>query len=232
MNLAKQIDTNSETTHRLSTLTTKVDDKVLSPSLAEDVYHKGEHIPKNDLIYSRPMEMQVFGGKLTVSEAFKKSEQTLYNELTDQLNFIRPQFNKVRDEIENDLPALKDKDWGYSVDKKGKLIALGNISEDERSFIEEKLNQDDRFVRLNQNIPETLTKGLEYERAATGSSKHWGKYDVTSENFKDVIDMKSLLKSTEGAYADTFYNNVDFFSYEKNMTAQLAKNAEIKYYGS
>ena len=121
-----------------------------------------------------------------------------------------------------------NEDWGYSVDEKGTLIALGDINEDERALIEGKLNQDKRFVRLNQEVPQILNKGLEYERAVSGRSRYWGKYDVTTENFKDVIDMKSLLKSIESHDSYKFYNGVNVFSYEKNLGSQLAK-AEIKY---
>ncbi len=227
INLTEQVSkNNTNSNHHLSRSSTKIDEQLGSKVLAEDVYHKGEHIPQNATTYTRPLEMTTVHFD---PDSIVKAEQTIYSgELPDQLSFIRPQFNKIVEKIESEEPALRNKNWGYSVDAKGTLIALGDISEDERTLIEEKLNEDDRFVRLNQAVPEILTRGLEYDRAYSGRSKYWGKYDVTTENFKDIVDLKSLLKSTEGPHADKFHNNVDGFAYLDNLGSQLAK-AEIKY---
>ncbi len=227
MNLTKQIDTHSETAHRLSTSARKIDDKVVSPTLAEDVYHKGEHVPKDSNTYNKPLNIAVEYTQTPELEA--KTVETLYNKLPSNLSLIRPEFKKLQSEIENKIPALQDKRWSYTVDGSGKLIATGKLNDQERDVIESALNKDQGFVALNQSIPDLLSEGVQLDRTFYGRSRNWGKYEVTKENFKDIIDMKSLLQSTETQNSDKSFNKVDFFSYTQNLAGQLARKAEVKY---
>lgn len=229
ISLTEQINTNSKNAHRLSKSSSPMDEQLTTKVLAEDVYHKGEHTPQSESTYDRPMEIHTLHSKMSQRESITKTTETIYNEIPAQLSFIRPEFKEIKNEIESEAPILKSKDWGYSVDETGKLIALGDISEDERSLIEDKLNQDGQFVRANQGIAELVTKGVEYDRAYALRSKYWGKYEVTQDNFKDIIDMKSLLQSTETPASDVYINKVDLHSYSQNLAAQLAKRAEVKY---
>ncbi|GHB55570.1 hypothetical protein GCM10008107_00340 [Psychrosphaera saromensis] len=192
--------------------------KVQSQTLADDIYTASEHIPS--VTYDKP---------LTVTERdpaanllLDKMTNTIsFGELPKKLIYVKPMYEKMMGEIAIEQPSLANKDWGFSVDENDKLVVSGDVTEDEKAYLEEKLNSNDDIVRLTKDIPEIFMKGQEYDRGyfENEQGRFWGKYDVTKENFKDIVDIKALLESRAQA--------TDPFSFADDFMAQLARNADI-----
>jgi hypothetical protein len=194
---------------------------------ANDIYHKYEHTPQNQSTYDRPLSITAHKSE---SELLVKMEQTIdFGELPKKLNQLRPKYESFMNELEVSSPSLAKKEWGFSVDSNDKLVVSGNITEDEKKYLEEKLNADKDIVNLAKELPDILIKGQEYDRGYDGKGKYWGKYDVTQENFKDIVDIKGLLDSSYGPNAKAFDDGFDVMSYQDNLRSQLASKAEAKY---
>jgi len=194
---------------------------------ANDIYHKDEHTPQNQSTYDRPLSITAHKSE---SELLVKMEQTIdFGELPKKLNQLRPKYESFMNELEVSSPSLAKKEWGFSVDSNDKLVVSGNITEDEKKYLEEKLNADKNIVNLAKELPDILIKGQEYDRGYDGKGKYWGKYDVTQENFKDIVDIKGLLDSSYGPNAKAFDDGFDVMSYQNDLRNQLASKAEVKY---
>ncbi|OUS74521.1 hypothetical protein B5G52_00480 [Pseudoalteromonas sp. A601] len=194
---------------------------------ANDIYHKDEHIPKNQSTYERPLGITAHKSE---SELLDKMTNTIsFGELPKKLSQLRPKYESFLKELEILSPSLAQKDWGFSINSDDKLVVSGDITDEEKSYLEDKLNADKDVVSLVKELPDILIKGQEYDRGYDGKGKYWGKYDVTQENFKDNIDIKALLDSSYGPNAKAFDNGFDIFSYQENLRSQLASKAEVKY---
>jgi hypothetical protein len=196
-------------------------------SFAADIYHKDEHTPKNQSTYDRPLSITAHKSE---SELLDKMTNTIsFGELPKKLSQLRPKYENFLNELEVSSPSLAQKNWGFSINSDDKLVVFGDITEDEKSYLEGKLNADKDIVSLVKELPNILMKGQEYDRGYDGKGKYWGKYDVTQDNFKDIIDVKALLDSSYGPNAKAFDDGFDIFSYQDNLRSQLASKAEIKY---
>ena len=194
---------------------------------ANDIYHKDEHTPQSQSTYDRPLSITAHKSE---SELLVKMEQTIdFGELPKKLNQLRPKYESFMNELELSSPSLAKKDWFFSVDSNDKLVVSGNINDDEKNYLEEKLNADKGIVNLAKELPDILIKGQEYDRGYDGKGKYWGKYDVTQENFKDIVDIKGLLDSSYGPNAKAFDGGFDVMSYQNDLRNQLASKAEVKY---
>lgn len=175
INLTEQISkNNTNSNHHLSRSNTKIDEQFGSKVLAEDVYHKSEHIPQDKSTYESVMTISTKRSKVSASGAFINAYKTIYFAgVPDQLGQLKPEFDK--------------------------------------------------------EIPTTMIEGLKHDRSFNGKSKYLGKYEVSSENFADIIDIKQLIASTEGNNSRFFDSQVDYFQYQRELESQLAEKAEVKY---
>lgn len=194
---------------------------------ANDIYHKDEHIPQSQSIYDRPLSITAHKSE---SKLIDKMTNTIsFGELPNKLNDIRPKYESFMNDLQVSSPLLAQKEWGFSVDSNDMLVVSGNITENEKVYLEAKLNTNKDIVNLAKELPDILIKGQEYDRGYDGKGKYWGKYDVTQENFKDIVDVKALLDSSYGPNSKAFDNGFDAFSYQDNLRSQLASKAEVKY---
>jgi len=197
--------------------------KVQSQTLVDDIYTKAEHIPS--VTYDRPLELTTV--LADDPDGITNMLGTIdFGELPARVKQIQPIYQDFMLELRTTSPSLAQKDWGFSVDENDKLVVSGDITEDERIYLEEKLNENEELVRLAKDMPDILIKGMEYDRGNDGKGQYWGKYDVTVENFKDIIDVKELLDASATYISTILPFNPD---YQDNLGAQLAWKAEIKY---
>ncbi|WP_024605638.1 MULTISPECIES: hypothetical protein [unclassified Pseudoalteromonas] len=201
--------------------------KQQAQTFADDIYHKDEHIPQNQSTYDRPLSITAHKSE---SELLDKMTNTIsFGELPHKLNQLRPKYEDFMNELEISSPSLAKKEWEFSVDSNDKLVVSGNITEDEKNYLEGKLNANEDIANLAKELPDILIKGQEYDRGYDGKGKYWGKYDFTQENFKGIVDIKGLLDSSYGPNAKAFDDGFDAFSYQDNLRSQLASKAEAKY---
>lgn len=222
---------NIENVKKVGSLSDITEAKALSTqTLAKDVYHKGEHIPQDKSTYDNPLSISTRKSTVSAAEVTVKAYETLYfGELPDKLGQVRSELDGILQQLEQDNPELAQKDWGFSVSPDNKLVVTGNVTQSEQKYLETTLNSNKQLVKLSSEIPEILSRGLENDRSYNGKSKYLGKYDVNQQNFQNIVDVKQLVDSTRGANAEFFDNGVDAFAYQRELTAQLAANAEVKF---
>ncbi len=205
-------------------LTDKEFQTLAHSAISSDVYHKST--PEDDPTYNRPMVITSHRSELELQR--KMAEKIDNGEMAVKLFSISDDINDLVSQLEQSQPSLANKDWGFSVNEENKLVATGNISENEKLAIETAFNSNEKVVRVAKQIPDIFLEGQEYDRGYDGKGDSWGKYDVTRENFSEVIDLKALLDDSYfGDHKEKGYLHV--FNFGDGLRAQLANNADVKF---
>ncbi|NMM40583.1 hypothetical protein [Pseudoalteromonas arctica] len=165
-------------------------------------------------------------------DRFAKVSQTLYfGELPSLFRDMQSHYQDFMSELQKSDPQLAKQDWGFSVDEGGQLVVNGPISDESKAFLEEKLNENTELLELAKQVPDVMMKGLAYDRGADGKANAWGKYDVNTENLKDILDFREVLDSTYIERDDISYfkDNFNTFEFAENVASQLKRKAEVKF---
>ncbi|CAM4305506.1 hypothetical protein [Pseudoalteromonas byunsanensis] len=165
-------------------------------------------------------------------ERFAKVSQTLYfGELPSLFRGMQSHYQDFMSELEKSDPELAKLEWSFSIDEGGQLVVNGPISNENKAYLEEKLNENNELVQLAKQVPDVMMKGLAYDRGADGKANAWGKYDVNTENLKNILDFREVLDSTYTERDDISYfkDNFNTFEFAENVASQLKRKAEVKF---
>lgn len=217
-----------------------VDAATIAPTSA--IYH-GSMGQAPDIGYDGPKDYTIkIESRVSESaEAYSARMSKMFDLITKQLGDTSIDLKHAYDWAMNTLPAeLKDKDWGFSVSD-GTLTLwedTDKLSESERETIKSAFS-DFSIEYLSNKVADTLVAALKAERGPQKTTQGIGKYDLTEENFGEIIDLRAYLEShTEGGkYASmtTALKNpnddsgVYFVTGIMAMIDQLSARAEAKF---
>lgn len=89
-------------------------------------------------------------------------------------------------------PELLQKDWGFSVSN-GELVVLEGsdaLSDEERATLKLALAE---LTPAANAVAETTSRMIALDRGTNGFSNGIGRFDVSTENFADVVDLRKYL---------------------------------------
>lgn len=91
-------------------------------------------------------------------------------------------------------PDLVAKDWGFSIKNGSMVIVAGDdpLSADEVATLKKALSN---LEPLAQTLATNVIRYLELDRGTDGVSTRLGRFDVSQQNFDQIIDMRELLLS-------------------------------------
>lgn len=91
-------------------------------------------------------------------------------------------------------PELAAKDWGFSIKNEALVIVAGDdpLSDQEIATLQKALG--DLEVPAGK-LASDVVRYLELDRGTDGVSKRLGRFDVSEENFDQIVDMRELLLS-------------------------------------
>lgn len=131
-------------------------------------------------------------------------------------------------------PSLVAKNWGFSVDHRGSVVVLegsSKLSKSEKDLIEKTLTQ--AYVGMcAEEIANIVVKMLELDRMPAGDSSSMGKFDVTRNNFQDIVDLRAYLEvqRPREKYLSNPYDYVSLhYCGGYFMMDQISAKAEAKY---
>ncbi|MCG7535593.1 hypothetical protein [Pseudoalteromonas sp. OOF1S-7] len=177
-------------------------------------------------------DMEINSDTVYEPERFVKVSQTLYfGELPSLFRDMQSHYQSFMGELSQSAPELTQENWGFSIDEHGQFVVSGSISDEQKNYLSDKLNSNEEMLKLAQQVPGVLMKGLAYDRGADGKANAWGKYDVNNENLKDILDFRAVLDDSYSARGDIaqFKNNFDVLKFVESVAGQLRSNAEVKF---
>jgi len=198
--------------------------------LAKDVYHKDQ--PKEpEATYDKPMNITT-NNVVSTREAEEKALNNiriatvnLYmpgGEVSKSVEEMFNQYSSIKAEIVAKKPALANKDWGVSISQSGELEATGSISDKEKSFIAEKLNDNGDFVAAAKKFKSSFLKHIDL------GVRGWSSYDVNEDNFSKIFDLKEILDNSQGeeSFKQAWNKDFSWLKLNDNISSQLKRNAE------
>ncbi|WP_300930114.1 hypothetical protein [Rheinheimera sp. 1928-s] len=200
--------------------------------LAEDTYHKNQH-QEPDPTYNKSMTI-VSNHVLTTPEIEKKAllrnSTAMFNlympggEVSQSVEKMFSQYDEIMAEIRSKQPELFSKDWGISMNQSGELEITGQLSNDEKAFILEKLNANEDFVSAAKDFRSSFLAHLDF------GTMGWSDYEVNESNFSTVFDLKEILNNSQGGedFKKAWNKDFSWLELNDNISAQLKRNAEKK----
>ena len=138
--------------------------------------------------------------------------------------------------MESLSPDLQEKDWGFSVSNGSLNFSEGSdaLSTEERTALKEAFSVADVEYQANQ-VASTMIRALELNRGPAGVSNGIGRFDVSQENFGDIVDLRSYLQVHEpgGSYDMKTIDPTDYKSHfaagGRALMDQISANASVGY---
>ncbi len=143
--------------------------------------------------YSISVESKVSESAEELGARIDKMLNLLFIELGDDSHQLKLGYDAALEKLS---PELRQKDWGFSVSK-GYLVLWENkdeLSESERVTIKTALLESG-VDYLADNVSDTLVAGLKAERGPDETTGGVGRYNLTKENFGEIIDLRAYLES-------------------------------------
>ncbi|WP_046004863.1 hypothetical protein [Pseudoalteromonas rubra] len=196
--------------------------------LIADVYHK--NAGKNPApTYARPVSISSNKAMVTktVDEALNDialATAHLYTPsgaLSQSVERMTKQFDQIMSELNAQQPQLANKHWGISVAESGELQVTGALTDDERTLVEQRLNENDEFVSAANEFKSSYLKYIDME------VRGWAQYDVNAENFSQIFDLKDMLDSSksEDNFKSAWGYESNWMKLHDNIAQQLSRKA-------
>ena len=151
---------------------------------------------------------------------------------------MRRGLDQFIEKLSEKHPDLVSEKWGFSVNSNDSLVVTGNLSAQDQKVLTSLLNKDDGLRLLASNFSKLILKGMDLDRGPSNGSQGLGKFNLTEDNFSEIIDLRSYLdspfteKNAQGYQNVTDKNNIDdLYRTQGNIELghQLASRAEVKY---
>ena len=196
--------------------------------LADDIYHKSEP-PELEQTYSKPLTMTVSKIDMTKTvDDFMYELGIATGELympggsvPKSVEKMLSPYDALLSDIKNQVPSLTYKNWGISINQSGALEATGTITDFEKEFLGEKLNDSEELVSTITDFKSNFLKYIVPE------NRGYGRYDVTADNFSDVFDFREMLESSRSnnEFKKTWEYETNWLKLNDNILSQLKRNA-------
>ncbi|MCF7517706.1 hypothetical protein [Pseudoalteromonas sp. L21] len=199
--------------------------------LATDTFQKSA-TSETEPTYTKPLTMSASKIDLskTIDEAMREKAIALGElylpggSVPQAVEKMLSPYDRLMSDISQQQPALADKDWGIAINQSGKLEATGALTDNEKEFLETKLNNTEALASAINEFKSSYLKNIVFE------NKGWGRFNVTEENFADVFDFKEMLeasRSDEG-FNKTWGYKTSWLKLYDNVSAQLSMNTTRK----
>lgn len=198
--------------------------------LARDVYHK-ENSRETSPVYSKPINISGDIGTITSTKTLEEYSYesglafahlyTSGGNVHKAAESMFSSYEQFMTELNRERPDLADSYWGISINKSGELEVSGSLSDDDKEFLETRLNENEELVSAAEDFKSNFLKYVSME------SGGWGNYEVNDDNFVEIFDLKQMLDSSEGTEEFKYYWGKDFSFLElnENISSQLRSNA-------
>lgn len=142
----------------------------------------------------------------------------LLKELPSQTAETVTAFDTIMSQIASKNPDIVTKDWDFSIDENNEITIInnGDLTEEEQIWLQEELDHPYLVVEVME-MRDLMIKAIKTERGQDGYSTQVGRYDLTTENYSEIIHMREYLTDNNGKLGIT------------ELVSQLSQRAEDKY---
>lgn len=189
-------------------------------------------------VYARPTAMQIWQNIESNEDYIKRTDQarTLLNQTVPaKLQQLKRHFSEFERNVSQQLPGLADKNWGFSLNEQDQLTLLDPLQQltvREQQQLQQMLDEDKELASLANSFKTSLLEGLALDRGPAMASQGPGQYNLNTQNFADILDIRQLLptKTMPGLSRDGGGGLLaEQLQLRDNILNQLRQKAESKY---
>ena len=127
-------------------------------------------------------------------------------------NKMRPLYDNFKQQVTIAFPDLADKKYGITVDEEGELVIIkGSLNESQQEILNEFINHfsnASEFKNLAREHVDTTVNLVELDRKPDQTSAWIGRFNVSKENYHQVIDLDAMFKNDGTGMDYTTVNSV------------------------
>jgi hypothetical protein len=202
-----------------------------SPVTPAAVYHPVETDDTAGLPTYEGLEVWAFD-----SAAYEKADREMWDLWTGGFGASVGQMRYgYENAMEQLSPELAAKDWGFSIRNEQLVIVAGDdpLSDREIATLQKALSE---LEVPAQELAAKVVRYLELDRGTDGVSKRLGRFDVSQQNFDQVIDLRELLlshgedaKYGRGSLEPTNYRKLYGITAGYAIVDQIVARAEVRF---
>lgn len=121
------------------------------------------------------------------------------------------------DRIAEERPNLMNKGWDFGINKSGGLDLkyVDEISESDQQYLQDTIDSYG-IAEYSESFADDLIFIVEAERGVNGVSNNLGRFDVTRDNFSELVDLRRTFETVsdlnKNTISDMKYNSVEVFA--------------------
>ena len=127
-------------------------------------------------------------------------------------NKMKPLYDNFKQQVSIAFPDLADKRYGITVDEEGELaIIKGSLNESQQGILNVFINSfsnASEFKKLANEHVEATVNLVEFDRKPDQTSAWIGRFNVSKENYHEVIDLDAMFKDDGTGLDYTTVNSV------------------------
>ena len=116
-------------------------------------------------------------------------------ELPAKTEQLSNQFSYIEKKVEEKIGDAANSVWDFSIDKDGAIVVVSEELSDKNKAIIEKIIGTSGLMEGLSSLQSVMIEVLEEDRTTALYSSNIGKYDLTKDNFSDIIYFKEFMNS-------------------------------------
>lgn len=163
-----------------------------------------------------------------------KAMSTYNFDLPSAADELFPKFGQLEKSISSLVPGLSHNDWGITLSKDNEVVVLGEELSDAQKTIVKATAEGLGIESSAKNFRDSLLRGMSQDRGPLESTTSIGKFNLTADNFDQVIDPTKAKDDSRLIVNPEFQVSDDKNGYEsssiiKALASQLAAKLEPQY---
>lgn len=150
-------------------------------------------------------------------------------EMESKTNTLFQALDELELQVASGMPEINDYDWDISIDANDQLIVTGDTLNNEQKNLIQRMAEELGISSKAAAYRDTLVEIVELDRGVKMKSNDIGKYDLSKENFHEIVGLHSLKVDTPRGNAPIYKPSYNFVAIAQSVHTYLEAHAEAKY---
>lgn len=146
---------------------------------------------------SRTLTRGVQPSKEEFIRSKERSMDILISELPKKVDDVSKRFASLEKEIYEKVDISVDDEWDFSLDENGSPVILSDDLDYEQKSQIKIIISISGLIEDFKELQSLMIEALESDRTSALYSNGIGKYDLTEENFSDVINFREFMSDAQ-----------------------------------
>lgn len=157
----------------------------------------------------------------------KKMMDFLLLGLTEKTSSAINTFDIIEQKIHEKVPAAELAPWDFSINNKNEItVSSPKLSREDQNQIQNLIETSGIMESLIE-IKTFMIEGLEHDRTTALYSSDIGRFDLTEDNFSDIVNFKEYLSDARAEIATSVFSAVNALNSQLELRAVEEYNKKL-----